>query len=75
MLGGVAVIWPLARAQQPAMPVIGFVHLTSREETREYLAAFHRGLGDTGYVESGNVAIEYRWGQGQQARNSNRIDT
>jgi ABC-type uncharacterized transport system substrate-binding protein len=69
LLGGAAVAWPLAvRAQQPAMPVIGFIHLTSLEQTREYLAAFHRGLGDTGYVEGKNVAVEYRWGQGQNDR-------
>jgi putative ABC transport system substrate-binding protein len=68
-VGGAAAAWPLAaRAQQPAMPVIGFIHLTSLEQTREYLAAFHRGLGDTGYVEGKNVAVEYRWGQGQNDR-------
>jgi ABC-type uncharacterized transport system substrate-binding protein len=68
ILGGAAV-WPLAaRPQQPAMPVIGFFHLTSVETTREYLAAFHRGLSDTGYIEGRNVAIEYRWAQGQNDR-------
>ena len=61
--------WPLAaRAQQPVMPVIGFFHLTSLELTRELLAAFHQGLGDTGYIEGKNVAIEYRWAQGQNDR-------
>ena len=50
------------------MPVIGFFHLTSLELTRELLAAFHRGLGDTGYIEGRNVAIEYRWAQGQNDR-------
>ena len=51
LLGG-ATAWPLAaRAQQPVMPVIGFFHLTSLELTRELLAAFHQGLGDTGYIE------------------------
>jgi putative ABC transport system substrate-binding protein len=58
--------WPLtSHAQQPAMPVIGFLHLTSLELTRENLASFRRGLGETGYVEDRNVAVEYRWAQGQ----------
>ena len=58
----------VARAQQPAMPVIGFLHLTSLETNRENLATFRQGLADTGYIEGKNVAIEYRWAQGRNDR-------
>jgi putative ABC transport system substrate-binding protein len=68
LLGGAAVGSPLTASAQPAMPVIGLIHLTSREQTHEYLAAFHGGLGETGYVEGRNVAIEYRWGPGQNVQ-------
>src|SRR6185437_2193955 len=56
-----------ARVQQP-MPVIGFLHLTSRDETRGLLPDFHQGLADAGYIEGKNVAIEYRWGEGRNDR-------
>jgi putative ABC transport system substrate-binding protein len=65
-IAGSATVWPLAaRAQQAALPVIGFLHLTSLETNRENLATFRQGLADTSYVEGKNVTIEYRWAQGR----------
>src|SRR5262249_29008977 len=61
--------WPLvAPAQQAALPAIGFLHLTSHDETRAYLPDFHQGLAEAGYVEGKNVLIEYRWGEGRNDR-------
>jgi ABC-type uncharacterized transport system substrate-binding protein len=67
-LGGVAA-WPLvARAQQPAMPVIGFLGTTSVQVSVKHLEAFRKGLSQTGYVEGRNVAIEFRWAGGREDR-------
>jgi putative tryptophan/tyrosine transport system substrate-binding protein len=68
LLGGAAA-WPLAaRAQQPAMPVVGFLSSVSQAQTRHMVAAFLRGLGETGYVDGRNVAVEYRFADGQYDR-------
>src|SRR5262249_39667991 len=68
LLGGAAV-WPLAaRAQQTAIPVVGVLNGLSAGEWTGPMGAFQRGLGDVGYVEGRNVAIEYRWAEGQYDR-------
>jgi len=66
---GSAAAWPIvARAQRPALPVVGFVNSGSADGYAPMVAAFRRGMKETGYVEGQNVAVEYRWAEGQYER-------
>jgi putative ABC transport system substrate-binding protein len=69
LLGGATAAWPLAaRAQQPAMPVVGFMNINTAESVPDLVVAFRQGLRETGFVEGQNVAVEYRWAQGHYDR-------
>jgi len=69
LLGGAAVAWPLAaRAQQPAMPVVGFLDFGSAAERTQQVAAVRKGLAEGGYQEGQNVTLEFRWAEGQYGR-------
>jgi ABC-type uncharacterized transport system substrate-binding protein len=68
-LGGATIAWPLAaRAQQPAMPVIGVLGGHTRAQWQPFVTAFHQGLNEVGYAEGENVATEYRWAEGHYDR-------
>ena len=69
LLGGMAVTGPLAaRAQQPALPVVGFIRDGSADAAARFVAAFRKGLNETGYVEGQNVTVEYHWLESQYDR-------
>src|SRR5580692_3351865 len=69
VVGGTAASWPIAsRAQQPALPVIGFLNSASPAQYARMVTAFRQGLNDAGYVDGQNVEIEFRWADGQYDR-------
>src|SRR5271155_4031075 len=69
LVGGAAVGWPLmARAQQSAMPVVGFSNILSPEDVPHFVATFRQGLVELGFVEGKNLTVEYRWAQGHYDR-------
>jgi putative tryptophan/tyrosine transport system substrate-binding protein len=69
IVGLAAAAWPLAaKAQQRAVPIVGFLGSETPDDSAERLRAFHQGLSETGFVEGRNVAIEYRWAEGRNDR-------
>ena len=69
LLGGATMVWPLAaRAQQPAIPVVGFLSSRSPSESAEVIMSFRRGLQEKGFVEGQNVVIAFRWAEGAYNR-------
>jgi putative ABC transport system substrate-binding protein len=69
LIGGSVAAWPLAaRAQQPGMPVVGFMHILSPDNVPHYVAGFRQGLKEQGFIEGQNLAIEYRWAYGEYDR-------
>ena len=73
-IAGSAGVWPLnARAQQPAVPAVGFLRNTQKDDSVDLVKAFERGLKQAGYAVGENVTIEYRWADGQQDRVSSML--
>jgi putative tryptophan/tyrosine transport system substrate-binding protein len=69
LFGGAAATWPFAaRAQQPAVPIVGFLHILSPENVPQFVPAFQQGLEEQGFIEGQNLAVEYRWAHGQYDR-------
>ena len=69
LIGGTVAVWPLvARAQQPSIPVVGFLGATTPEATANQVEAFRRGLSETGFVDGHSVKIEYRWAENRYAQ-------